>query len=108
LSRPFAPATKQSRAHPHNKQNQNKQLSINNLSHYRLQNQGRFQKAFNSLGAFTSKRSILRLRKILAGVTHGLCLEESQPQVQTFRMFCNQISNPITYVAQPADATFAD
>jgi hypothetical protein len=63
-------------------------------------------KAFNSLEPFTSKSSILRLRKISKGATHGLSLEESQPQVATFRMFCNRLSHLLPYVAQPADATF--
>jgi hypothetical protein len=64
------------------------------------------EKAFNSHQPFTSISSILRFRKILNGEICGLYLEESQPQVRSFRMFCNQISNPLPYVAQPADATF--
>jgi 4-diphosphocytidyl-2-C-methyl-D-erythritol kinase len=64
------------------------------------------KKAFNSHQPFTSLRSILRFRKMRAGATHGLYLEESQPQLPPNRMFCNHKSKLITYVAQPADATF--
>ena len=65
------------------------------------------QKAFNSHGPFTSISSILRLRKIPKGATHGLSLEESQPWVATSRVFCNHLSHLLPYVARPADATFA-
>ena len=63
-------------------------------------------KAFNSPQPFASFRSILRLRKISAGASHGLCLKESHPWIATFRMFFNHLSHPLPYVAQPADATF--
>jgi hypothetical protein len=42
----------------------------------------------------------------LNGEIHGLCREESQPQLATFRMFCNHRIHLIKDVAQPPDPTF--